>query len=110
MPITPGIIKTVEWLNANGFITSDSGDGVTNVEAGMEGALDYPNVAIPVQPTGLVYLASALLILLKRVGVEVLPASEDTSIPCISASYDPADNSAIVMLYGVDDKMLEGKI
>lgn len=110
MPITPGITKTVEWLNNNGFDTSDSGDGVVNIAAMMEGALEYPNVTIPVRPAEMVYMASALLILLKKVGVDVLPASEDTSIPCISASYDPADNSAIVMLYGVDDKMLEGKI
>lgn len=108
--MTPGIVKTVEWLNKNGFITSDSGDGITNVEAEMECALEYPNVAIPVEPSELVYSASALLTLLKKIGIEILPASEDTSQPCINASFDPADNSAIVMLYGVDDKMLEGKI
>lgn len=34
----------VALLNANGFTTTDSGDGVTNVELGMEGALPFPHV------------------------------------------------------------------
>ena len=29
--INPGIRRTVEWLNAHGFRTTDSGDGVTHM-------------------------------------------------------------------------------
>jgi len=33
-----------EWLNANGFRTTDSGDGITNVAAGMDGAMTHAHV------------------------------------------------------------------
>ncbi len=38
--------KAVELLNKAGFKTTDSGDGVTNVEAGMEGALPFPHIIV----------------------------------------------------------------
>jgi hypothetical protein len=49
-PISPGIINTVNWLRANGFETTDSGDGKTNLEAGMSCAWDVPMVAMEIPP------------------------------------------------------------
>lgn len=44
--IQPKVKPLVDFLNSIGFKTTDSGDGVTNVEAGMECALDFPHVVV----------------------------------------------------------------
>lgn len=105
--LTPGIRKVVRWLHDNDFVTVDSGDGVTNVEAGMEDAMGIPNVSIDVEETEfLVEEATRLHELLTRAGVEIHRMGMDDSKPCIVAQYDPADDTAIITLLGVDDEML----
>jgi hypothetical protein len=48
--LNPGIRDLVRELReVHGLNTTDSGDGVTNVEAGMEGALEEKHVFILVQ-------------------------------------------------------------
>ena len=43
--INPGVRRLVKWLNDEGFETTSSGDGVTNVGAeGMEHLWQVPNV------------------------------------------------------------------
>lgn len=42
--LTPGIRDFVRELHQHGFATCDSGDGVTNPEAGMEGAMEERHV------------------------------------------------------------------
>lgn len=104
--ITPGVRRLVAYLNRQGFRTTDSGDGVTNVAAGMEGAMPFPNVAIePGAPEALHTDAHALLLLLADIGIRVHPIN-DGSVPCIQATYDPADESGVILLTGVDDSML----
>ena len=98
--LTPGIRKTVLWLRENGFETTDSGDGITNVEAGMECALDIPHVIMTVTPLTLVTRARDLCLLVEKRGIEVRPGM-------IQSSYDPADGSAVLALYGISDGDLE---
>lgn len=104
--ITPGVARTVALLQSWGFDTTDSGDGVTNVEAGMECAMPFPNVAMQVEPDELIAKADRLLRLLWQVGIQAMPASYDVTMPSIQATYDPSNQSAILVLTGVDDAML----
>ena len=97
--LTPGIRKTVLWLRSHGYDTTDSGDGVTNVEAGMECALDIPHVCMMTTPLKMVAASRNLLDLVTSVGIKAEQGM-------IEASYDPVSGVALLMLYGVDDKML----
>lgn len=104
--LNPGIRKTVEWLRSEGFVTTDSGDGETNPAEGMEDALEFPHVIMVVRQEEIVQEAERLMGLLDDKGIEILPMSDDGSQPAIEATYDPADESAVLMLFGVDDKKL----
>lgn len=107
--INPGVRCLVGWLNANGFETTDSGDGVTNLAAGMEGALDYPHVFIKGHPDTLLREARRLAVELHiRFGVKLRPQGADPKIPAIQATYDPVDESSVIALTGVDDRTFEG--
>lgn len=106
--INPGIRKTVAWLQSLGYETTDSGDGITNVEAKMEGVLAFAHVMIKVDPDNLIYFAGVLANEIEQnLGLKVVPISNDWQDICIQATYDPADNSAMIMLSGLDDYMLE---
>jgi len=91
--IQPKLRKTVTWLRGLGFKTCDSGDGVTNVEAGMEGALEIPHVAMAVDPDKMKEESHRLYFACQRAGIEGK----------IEVLYDPADGVAILMLYDVLD-------
>jgi hypothetical protein len=106
--LTPGIQKTVLWLHSHGFDTCDSGDGVTNVEAGMECAGSIPNVAMRVAPSRLAEESDRLFsLLLKEHGIEVQTMSEENGEkPHIEGTYSPADGMAFILLLGVSDEML----
>lgn len=108
MSLTPGIRRTVAMLNEHGFHTTDSGDGVTNVAAGMDDALPYPNVAILVTPAAML-IAEALRLhdLIQARGICVEPMGEDPQMPAIQATFDPAvPDYGVIMLTGVDDAKL----
>ena len=94
--INPGVRKLVQLLRDLGFATTDSGDGVTNVEAGMEGALDIPHVFMKVNHER---EANRLMTFLGIERVRIEPGM-------IQYSYDPSDGSRILALYGVSDKDL----
>lgn len=110
--LNPGIRRTVAFLREHGFDTSDSGDGHTNVAAGMEGALDVPHVVVPAGPCSLIGEAARLHSLLRLRGIDVAPngrrdpEGEDGAAE-IHAIYDPADGSAVIVLLGVDDALLD---
>lgn len=91
--IQPTMVRTVAWMQSHGFKTCDSGDGVLNVEAGMEGALDFPHVFAQVPPPEMVALATWLRILADVEGI-------GGKVEC---SYSPDDGVAMVALYGVTD-------
>jgi len=97
--LTPGIRKTVLWLREHGFDTTDSGDGVTNVEAGMEDALDIPHVHMVISTRRMVSAARDLydLLLSRKIAVDH---------GTIQSTYDPVSGVATLSLYGVDDSML----
>jgi hypothetical protein len=108
--LTPGIRKTVELLRTNRFETTDSGDGKTNVAAGMEGAMEFPNVAIVIPSAELLVAECRRLhLLLKNRGVILHPQQMDPWIPSCQGMYDPSTNTALIVLTGVDDELLEGR-
>lgn len=105
--LTPGIRRTVALVRSWGFETTDSGDGVTNVQAGMDGAMTVPNVYIHVRdPEHLLRESQGLLQRLDAIGVDMDAQGPDNA-PCIQAMYDPCVHSAGILLMGVDDALLE---
>lgn len=104
--LNPGIRRLVSWLNYNGFTTTDSGDGVTNVITGMEYALEYPHVVLRVEPTeDLVATAKSLCRMLREHGMTIEPVSMPHR-PSIQATYDPTDDTAVIVLTGIDDQKM----
>ena len=97
------IRKTVETLNKWGFTTTDSGDGrLAGDKAEMEGTIAAPHVAITCSSENLVSEARRLMHLLQSLEINVQPLAMDT-VASIQATFDPADDSGMIMLFGVDD-------
>ncbi len=101
--INPGVRNLVAALQADGWLTTDSGDGKTH---------DYPcdrdeaYVIIQVLDTGaLDSEAKRLVKWLECRGVQCF-AINDENKPSIQASYDPVDNTAFLDLRHVVDDML----
>lgn len=82
-----GIRQTVADLNAAGFITTDSGDGVSK-EAG-EDVLPYAHVVIASSRASLALDADSVLAFLEQEGYG--------GGLHIEATYNPADESAVVI-------------
>lgn len=117
--LDPGIRKTVCWLRRElWFNTTDSGDGVTKFERlttttdedraeildEENGAMECPNVAIVVDPTRLVEESERLHdAVLGR--IPSLSAAHEYDFQ-IQASYSPIDQTAVILMLGVDDTML----
>lgn len=106
--IQPTMQRLVALLQGWGYETTDSGDGVLNVEAGMEGALDYPHVLIryghkrPKNSTDdLVFAAYDLRDRLYKVVRPMIAV-------VVEASYSTADEIAILSVSGLTDKDLMG--
>lgn len=107
--LDPGIRRTVLWLQKNEFRTTDSGDGVTKFQCAepMEGALEYPHVVCAVASDLLASEADRLAELVHDLGVDVVPNGlREPGQAGISASYDPGDGVAIIVLAGVGDAEL----
>lgn len=103
--LDPGIRNTVAMLQSWGCDTTDSGDGVTKPAAGNADALTEPHVFLrPRLPTNALALARAIRSGIESLGITVSPIGQGTVY--IQATYDPADNSATVALYGVNDAMI----
>lgn len=103
--LNPGIREVVLWLRKMGHETTDSGDGVTNVAAGMEGALPFPHVFI-VGPHSHDSLWEQADRLHKFISCAALEAGVDVSSMYVEANYSTADERAILMLANFDDAKL----
>lgn len=99
--LDPGIRKVVMWMRGHGFETTDSGDGITKLDAGDFEALDEPHVFVKVEFDEMVAESKRLLGLLRELGLEVGPGD-------VQASYDPVDESSVLMLVGIDDEEMFG--
>jgi hypothetical protein len=101
--LNPGIRGIVRLLRALGLNTTDSGDGVTNVAAGMEFALDVPHVhcALPEHYPAPFEYVKDLAQALRAAG---LPVTSGT----IQITFDPEDGVRVLSVYGLNDKMLVG--
>lgn len=99
--LDPNIRETVRRLHGWQFPTTDSGDGSKHGE--MECAHAEPMVAISVNPRDLVQEAERLSRCLAARNIVVVAIGEEG--PQIQATYDPADDSATIVLYGVHDGM-----
>ena len=103
--INPGICKLVAMLQDHGFDTCDSGDGITNPQLKIDGAMEIPNVFMTVPPAAIVSESKRLLDLLcSRVDFE-----SESSVASIEASYSPLDDTAVIALTGIDDGYVFGR-
>lgn len=108
--LNPGIRKTVQWLRANGFRTTDSGDGKTKE---FECDRGMPYVCILVEPERMFTDTMRLNKLLEEKGLTPIPMNQDCSGgPFLQVNFDPSlygqDGAAILDLMYVDDKLLFG--
>jgi hypothetical protein len=102
--INPGIAKTVAWLNANGFRTTDSGDGETHM---AECDRPYPYVVIILgSPLDIVPEVDRLALLLADLGVVVGPLDEQGNGPYIQGMYAFGAGPAMIDMMNITDKML----
>lgn len=102
--LNPGIRRVVALLNVNGFETTDSGDGKTHDHPCDR---DYAYVVIRTEVSRLANESDRLVALMAGAGVKVGP-SNDRDEPCIEASFDPVDRTALIQLMHVDDELLRG--
>lgn len=107
--INPGVVKLVAMLQAHGFNTTDSGDGVTNVPL-MEGVLARPHIFIVVEPDKMIYESHRLYELMQDKAnfdqdVEMIPP-QPTGV--IEVSYSPIDKTAVIGLLNLDDDFVFG--
>ena len=101
--INPGIRKTVALLNANGFKTTDSGDGETHDYACDR---DVGYVVVKVLPhQDLVDTANRIHDLLVDNGISF---KVDLDGVQIQASYSPVDKYQLVDIHNIHDRMLGG--
>lgn len=109
--ITPGVREVVRWLREHDFNTTDSGDGLTNVNAGMEGVLRFPHVHIKAF-WGSSMLKRALrlhTLLEEQLRGRVLRDEERGPLaPDIQVIYSPIDGVATLSLINVNDLALAG--
>lgn len=107
MKLDTGIKRTVELLRAAGFDTTDSGDGKSKPEDERSFG-DTPHVVIKAKEEYCMWLeARSLKDFVRSLGVEVLPIGRGDVY--IEATYDPVDNSAVIVLFGLHDGMLRGE-
>jgi len=88
--ICPGIRGAVAFFRANGFETTDSGDG-SYFKMGMEGAMEEPMVAMKSSPDTLARDAQQVWDLIDVEGREC---------PAIEATYYVSEDTAIILVYG----------
>lgn len=101
--IDPGVRMLVSLLRQHGFETTDSGDGKTKGDDG----LDVPHVHMTCHAQLMAFEADRLHRVLSLHGVTVQPI-DDPKSPCIQATYDPAavDSTGVISLFGVTDAMI----
>lgn len=101
--LDPGIRETVRRLREWGYNTVDSGDGVSKPPVGRD--LDIPHVFITVAAFGTLLIeADHLKHELRKAGIPVRAQGRAARV-WIQATYDPADGTAIIGVYGLNDAM-----
>lgn len=105
--LDPGIRSTVVWLNAKGFKTCDSGDGVSKPEE--ERWIHEPHVIMRVKSSEMVGETTRLLRELTNLGIQVANNNPE-GLPFIQLTYDPVDGSGTIHLGNVTDAMIEAAI
>ena len=99
MKINPGILHTVQWLNAHGFVTTDSGDGETH-DYECDQPIPYVHMIVP--PAQLIAETDRLAAMLREIGVEFGQQDETGNAPAIESSYNPADSlGGVITLWNV---------
>jgi hypothetical protein len=106
--VNPGVRGLVAALRADGFNTTDSGDGATHDHPCDR---PYPYVAIRVDPPAMHAETVRLVAWLRARGVALVSitealATEMPSGPCAQLSFDPVDGVALIDVIGVVDAML----
>lgn len=101
--LNPGIRKTVQWLNENGFKTTDSGDGETH---DFECDLDFPYVHIETSPEEMVDDALRLAGLLESKGVKFRTLHPENPGPTMQVTWVPREQ-AIISVFNVKDADLD---
>lgn len=94
--LDPGIRSVVRFLDINGFRTTDSGDGVSKAGTGQDFE-PVPHVHMVVPPERMRVEADRLLSALLT--LDITPDGMS-----IQATYDPAEGTAVLSLYGVTGK------
>ena len=97
--VQPAMRGVVAWLRQLGFDTTDSGDGVTNVAMGMEGALDIPHVFMLCASEVAFAEADRLWAEVNRKGL---------TGATVQMSYSPEDRECVLSLFGIDDSQFSG--
>lgn len=102
--IQPTMRRTVAWMQRMGFDTCDSGDGVLNVAAGMEDALDVPHVfAFVPASDSMQRMADLLAAHVRSAGLQDMPGVS------VEGTYAPGASEStmqMVTLWGVTDAIL----
>lgn len=102
--LNPGIRKSVALLRAWGFDTVDSGDGETHTH---ECDREEPYIVVRVAPRALITESNRLARLLAQRGVTVVPlGSPDAGGVAIQASYEPANQIAVIDVMGIHDRLI----
>lgn len=92
--------RTVRWLRACGFAIRNF--EVVEVLSGDK-TRKVPRICFIVYSATLIQRADALATLLREVHLPVIPAT-------IAASYFPSDGTTVLVLQGVDDSSLPGRL
>lgn len=99
--LDPGVRRLVVLLNAWGFPTCDSGDGMSKPPDRR--VMDVPHVFVEAPPAHLASWADRLARNLGAMGIELEAQGPDDHGKYIAASYDPVAGTAIIALIGVAD-------
>jgi len=103
-PLNPGIARTVAWLNALGFETTDSGDGKTH---DFECDRPHPYVVIVSARETLLDDTERLRVALLGRDIAVGDLREDGTGPYLQACYVPGSiEPATIDLQNVDDALM----
>ena len=85
--LDPGISTLVRLLQANGFTTTDSGDGKSKPPD--ERAIEFPHVFCVSTKDGLAKDCDLVLALLKQQGIEDFT---------VEGNYNPEDETPVIMI------------
>jgi hypothetical protein len=109
--LDPGVRRLVRALREHNFMTTDSGDGRTKPEDERTFG-DRAHVAMVPMNANLILSESNRLrqLVLKWLTSPLITADQrdPDSLHEINSSYDPKDQSVVIILFDVTDEMLHG--